>query len=208
MPPADTLPELDDAAYQRALAILLDVGTSIAKELKTPSDTVSVRDRARAFDVVALAVRRTIILSKHVTEHPTVPPAAEDPITQRTRQRKEVIRVVGEAIEHRASPADAPALRVELLERMDSLELERDLAHQSPAQVIEGLCRDLGVAELQALRRYPRRTPCDIALLCAQAAAPAGSGLPQAFPSAAVSSDPALKAAPHSGSPLHERRHL
>ena len=178
---ADTNPlssDLDDAAYQRALAILLDVGTSIAQELKAASPDLSVADRAKAFEGVALAVRRTIILSRHVAEAPATarvePPNAD---TRRAMQRKQVIRTVEETIDRKADPADAGALRRELLERVDTLDFDTDLAHRSPADLIKNLCRDLGAADIPGLYTFPRRTPDDVALLNAQAAALPGTGI-------------------------------
>lgn len=178
-PPANPpeLPEeLDDAAYQRALALILDVGSSLVSELKTPSKEVTVIDRANAFERVALANRRTIILSRDIAQFPTEPASRE---TKRTHARQQVIRTVEESIGNKAEPADAPALRLELLERVDAPEFDTDLAHRSPGELIQEICRDLGLADIPAVLRYPRRTPEDIAILRAQAAAPAGSGLPQ-----------------------------
>ena len=68
MSDATTTPELpliDDAAYQRALAILLDVGTALAQELKTATDT-PLATRALAFKQIDEPIRRTIILSRHI----------------------------------------------------------------------------------------------------------------------------------------------
>ena len=172
-----SLADLDDAACQRALAILLDVGTSIAQELKAASPTLSIADRATAFDRVALAVRRTVILSRHIAEAAASARAA--PVhadTRRAMQRKQVIRTVEETIGRKADPAEAGTLRRELLERVDTLDFETDLEHRQPAELIRDLCRDLGLADIPGQPTL-RRTPDDIARLCAQAAALPGTGL-------------------------------
>lgn len=168
-------PELDDAAYQRALSVLLDVGTALAQELKSPAADVTVVQRATAFPNVATAIRRTIILSRHIAAAPNA--AATDPATKRTDARKHIIREVEDSIGEHADPADAGALRVELLERLDSPEFDAELAQHEPGYLIQELCRDLGLANRPFLASYTRRTPDDIAILCAQAAAAPGAGL-------------------------------
>lgn len=176
MPDAEPpFPELDDAAYQRALSVLLDVGTALAQELKSPAADVTVVQRATAFPNVATAIRRTIILSRHIAGAPRS--EAADPATRRTDARKHIIRKVEDTIGERADPADAGALRVELLERLDSPEFDAELATHEPEYLIQELCRDLGLANRPFLASYTRRTPDDIAILCAQAAATPGAGL-------------------------------
>ena len=203
------IPPLDDAACQRALAILVDVGTSIAQELKTPSKDITPAARATAYKQVAEAVRRTVLLSQHIAQSPTKP---RDPEAKRAADRKHVIRAVEETIDAKAKPADAGALRVELLERVDSLDFDADLAHRPRNELIAELCRDLGLANIPGLLRYPRRTPEDIAILCAQAAAPPGSGLPQWLAAAAPQAERNDRAPsprdPLPQIPVSERRHL
>ena len=179
MPDAITFPELDDAAIQRALAILVDVGTAIALECKTPPGThheTPLAARAIAYDRVALAVRRTILLLEHLRANPIPNPVSRE--ARRVDARKQVLRTVEDTIERKATPAKAADLRVELLERLDSLDFADDLARLSPAEIIQNLCRDLGLANLPGARTYARRTPDDIAILCAQAAAAPRAGLP------------------------------
>ncbi|MGI4801858.1 MAG: hypothetical protein ACRYF2_21460 [Janthinobacterium lividum] len=171
------VPELDDAAYQRALSVLLEVGTALAQELKSPTADVTVVQRATAFPNVATAIRRTIILSRHIAADPNSAAAAADPATKRTHARKHIIREVEDTIGEHADPADAAALRVELLERLDSPEFDAELSTHEPGHLIQELCRDLGLANRPFLASYTRRTPDDIAILCAQAAAAPGAGL-------------------------------
>lgn len=168
--------ELDDAACKRALAILLDVGTALALECKTPGPDASLADRSKAYERVALAVRRTILLVQHLKTDDG------SPENRRVRSRKQIIRAVEDTIERKADPAEADDLRAELVERLDSPDFADDLAHRPPADLIHELCRDLGLAATIAGRhQHCRRTPDDIAILCAQAAAgPPPSPLPPA----------------------------
>ena len=184
---APAFDRLDEEAYQRALAILLDVGTSIARELKQADPAVSVAARAAAFDRVALAIRRTIILSQHVAASAVAAAAAA---AERVRRRKHLLRTVEEKIDQLAPPEQVPELRRELLERLDQPETDDDLTHLPPHKVLAMICADLGLQEY-ANTPTLRRTPDDIALLCAQAAAAAGSGLPQ-WAAAAFSPPPRL----------------
>ena len=159
----DTLfDETDDAACMRALAFLLDVGNALALECKTPGPDASLADRCKAFERVAVATRRTILLFQHLKQN------VVDPEVRMTQARKAIIRKVEDTIERAADPADAPALRVELVERLDSPDFAADLAHRSPADLIRELCADFGLA---GNLMHCRRTPDDIAILCAQAAA-------------------------------------
>ncbi len=200
---------LDDDAYQRALATILDVGTAILLELKVPDPAVPVTARAAAFDRVAEAVRRTIILSKHITQ------TAAAAHTKHAAARKQIIRAVQDNIQRAAPPADAEALRLELLERVDAPEFIDDVDNRPPGDLIAELCRDLGLATaLPGLRPALRRTPDDIAVLCAQAAAEPGSGLPQWLAAAtpqAIAND-AAPPPPDIPAPsdlhLRQRRHL
>ncbi len=159
---------LDDDACQRALAILVDVGTSIALELKAATPDVGLAARAAAFDRVALAVRRTVLLSRHMAESA---PAREAEPAKRALTAQKIIRAVQDEIEKTAGPAETVALRLELLERVEAPEFRVDLALRAPGELIRDLCRDLGLADVPGLRTFPRRTPDEIARLCAQAAA-------------------------------------
>ncbi len=167
MSDATPLPdELDDAACKRALAVLVDVGSALALECKTPGPDAGLAERAKAFERVALAVRRTVLLFQHLKATLVAPERRE------LQARKEIIREVEDAIEIKADPADADALRVELVERLESLDFADDLAHRSPADLIRELCSDLGlVTNFSGRPLHRRRTPDDIAILCAQAAA-------------------------------------
>ena len=182
--PPDTTPELDLAACQRALAILVDVGTALAQECKIPSAETSLSARTLAYDRVALAVRRAIILHDHLAT--AIPARERQAATQaatrdakRDQDRRHILRTVEDTIDRHAPRAEIAALRLELLDRIDTPEFAEDLATRPPEQLIGELCRDLALANLPGRRPHLRRTADDIAILCAQAAAPSGSGLPR-----------------------------
>ena len=178
-PPQPDFPELDPAACQRALAILVDVGTALALECKIPTPDASLPARTLAYDRVALAVRRAILLCEHIAAAPAREIEAATQDAKRNQVRRQIIRTVEDTIQRQAPRADAPALRLELLDRIDTPEFAEDLATRPPEQLIAELCRDLALGNLIGRRPDLRRTPDDIALLCAQAAAATGSGLPR-----------------------------
>ena len=171
MPNAPFDDNFDDAACQRALSIVMRVGIAIVEELETPSETVNVAARARAYAVASLGVRRTILLARHIAHERDAAQA------QRGQARKEIIRSVEDTIRRVARPEEATGLRVELLERVDTLDFEQDLLHRPREKVAADLCRDLGLSNDPDRRPLIRRTPDDIAILSAQAAAPPNAGL-------------------------------
>ena len=128
--------------------------------------------RAVAFDRVSLAVRRSIMLWRHLAEAKPIAPEIK-----RAQSREHVIRHVQDRIERRADPAAAEHLRLELLERLDSPDFEHDLLSCPPGQLVEQLSRDLGLMNLGSRPDHCRRTPAAVALLRSQAAAPAAAGL-------------------------------
>ena len=132
---------------------------------------------AAAFDGASRNVRRCIALARSLDR------PAPNPSPTRTAARKRILRAVEDAI-HRAtdgpstdSRADADVLRAErqaeLLDRLDSPDLDEDLTHRPIPDIIADLCRDLGLAA-QPGQPWPRRTPADIALLRARAASHPG----------------------------------
>lgn len=202
VPPDAPLLDLDDAAYQHALAVLLDVGVSIARDLKAPDEKETAIARGAAFEGVARAVRRSIVLSRHIRD--AIPAAAQQQAT-RAQARRHILRGVEDTINRKVTRlGDAESLRAELLERIDAPEFAEDLANRSPDILVAEICRDLGLATLPGMRPDLRRTPDDIAILAAQAAAPAGSGLPQWIGAA----DPQARLNAAAAHPCDERRHL
>ena len=205
MPDATTSlhPELDEAALQRALAVLIDVGTALVLECKIPTPEANLATRALAYARAAEAVRRTILLAQHIAQSTTRATQSAETATaaaqsKRATARKQILRAVEDTIQRAARPANAQALRLELLERIDSPDFADDLANRPPEQLIAELCRDMALADLPGRRPALRRTPDDIAILCAQAAAPPGAGLLQwvAVHPQPAPSDPAPTADP------------
>ena len=68
--------------------------------------------------------------------------------------------------------ASAEALTAELHERLDGPDLDSDITSRPVADIVAELCRDLGIAPPAGPHPWKRRTPADIAALCARAAAP------------------------------------
>ncbi len=136
-----------------------------------------------AFDRIAHAVRRSILLARSLSA-PIQP--ARDPSQHRAAARRRIIREVEDAIQ-RTTPAasngpDAPeTLQAELRDRLDAPDLDDDLTTRPPADIISEICRDLGLsAPPGGAHPWKRRTPQDIADLCAAAAAPTGTLQPAA----------------------------
>ncbi len=179
-PPQDQQAE-DAQYYRRVLHKIIDLASNIAQSLHddatqkrpayapppTPEETQTL---SLAFDRIARCIRRTILLARNVAE----PPKA--PAKSREATRKQILREVEDAIDREAPPKAAPALRAELMERLDAPEfaedLEHDLATRPIEDIIAELCRDLGVPVNNQALKWKRRTPGDIVALNAQAAAP------------------------------------
>ena len=138
-----------------------------------------------AFDRIARAVRRSILLARSLS-HPVQP--APDPARHRAAARRRVIREVEDAIQRTATRASASdgqdgpeTLQAELRDRLDAPDLDDDISSRPTADIIAEICRDLGLAVPPGgSRPWPRRTPEDIAQLCAQAAAPSVARRPTA----------------------------
>ena len=123
------------------------------------------------FDRLARTVRRTVLLVRRITEPVPVRPAAR-PSVEPPNARRHVMREVEDVIQRRAeTDQEEDALNAELLERMDGPDIIEDLGDRPTAAVIADLCRDLGIAHVPGTHPWKRRTPADIALLCARAAA-------------------------------------
>ncbi len=173
-----TTAEADAAYYLRVLHDLIDRGADLARRVHeaamaaTPTaDNRPDSDPTVAFDRIARTVRRTIALARHIAEHPA---HAEKPAA-RTAARARVIRGVEDAIHRRRNDTDAQSLHAEFAERLDDPEFEHDLDGRSIDDVIEEICRDLGVAAQGRAYSWKRRTPKDIAALRARAAQPPGA---------------------------------
>ena len=139
---------------------------------------------AAAFDRTARAVRRGILLARSLAE-PVQP--ARDPAQARAATRRRILREVEDAIQRTGANAGArdgqdgaETLQAELRDRLDAPDLDWDITARPVADIIAEICRDLGLAMPSGLHPWKRRTPDDIARLCAAAAAPSRARQPGA----------------------------
>ena len=127
------------------------------------------------FDRIVRGVRRSMLLARRLEE--PLPADAATPADaiahHRIAARKRIIRDVEDAIQRTCTPDRAEHLHAELLERLDSPDLDDEIDHRPPAEIIADICRDFGIAHIAGTHPWKRRTPADIAELRARAAAPA-----------------------------------
>ena len=160
--------------HHAVLATLIDMGADIARLLHAQAIAEAaagepVTDTAHAFDRVGRGVRRSILLDRRLHEGLS---ATE----RRTAARRRILRDVGDAIHRRAGgAAEADALNEELLDRLDSPELDEELGDRPVEAIIEEISRDLGLAAPPGADPWKRREPADVAALCAHAAAAPGT---------------------------------
>ena len=177
--------------HTQALDTLIEVGTSFARLLHAqalaeaappapaphpaPAPAANtLLNLAAAFDRTARAVRRCIALARTLDAAPPAP----NPAQHRTAARKRILRAVEDTIGRTANdgPDTPDALRAELRDRLDAPDLEDDIATRPAADIVQEICRDLGLAAHPGTQPYQRRTPADVARLCATAAAPKATG--------------------------------
>ena len=152
-----------------------------------------------AFNCTARAVRRGVLLARTLA-NPIQP--APDPAAHRAAARKRILREVEDTIQrptagnerNRDGSGDA-GLHAELRDRLDSPDLDDDIAGRSTADIITEICRDLGLNAHPGTRPWKRRTPDDIRQLCARAAAPSAVRPPGAGPQEPRSQEPRNSAA-------------
>ncbi len=160
------------ARHQAVLNELIDIGADFARMLQIHARALEVGAAAEtvvrvglAYERVARSVRRSIGLSRRLAE-PVLGAAAE-----RALARRRIVREVEDAIQRRASGGAAEGLAAELGERMDSPDLEDEIGTRPAAEIIADICRDLGIAAMPGTHPWKRRTPAEVAKLCARAAA-------------------------------------
>ena len=117
-------------------------------------------------DRIARGIRRGIALIRRL--HEPLPPL---PAERLAAARRRIIREVEDVIQRRPSqPGEQDDLQAELAERLDSPDLDDDIDHRPIPDIIADICRDLGIAGGPGTHPWKRRTPADIADLCARAA--------------------------------------
>ena len=127
-----------------------------------------VGEASVAFERIAKAVRRTVRMVRWLEQ-----PVAARADGGRARARKQIIRAVEDGIDREAAGEAADTLHVEMLERLDSLELDDDVAGRPVAEIVREILADLGVRPGEGMRPR-RRGAAELAVMRARAAAATG----------------------------------
>jgi hypothetical protein len=162
---AEVLLDLVDIGRELARMVLHEVQSQAAAAVAAGDTTATpAQDGIIAFERVARAVRRTVLLHDKVTDPNKKPLAAH-----RVAARRKIIRDVEDAI-HSAAPEDEQeTLHAELMERLDRPELDDEIAQRSIGDIVTDINHDLGIAGLYGSHPWKRRIPHDVALLNARA---------------------------------------
>ena len=167
---------------QEMLDHLLDCGMHLidAMTARADEDRAALPKIARAYERVSGAIRRGLLLHERLEQNAAAP-------DKHIAARRKIIRAVEESIERLVpSKPEADSLTAELHERLDGPDLVDEIGVRPDDQIIRDLSRDLGLDDLPGERFHKRRTPADIARLCARAAqpSPAASGHAASAPAA------------------------
>ena len=132
-------------------------------------------EAAGSYDRITRSIRRSVMLLQRLGE-PAAQLAAGDPVPRRVAARKRILRDMEDEIEREWDGPEADSLHHELLERLDSPDLDQEIDTREIAEIIVDIRRDLGLAPRSGTRAYyKRRTPADIVNLCARATSPGAS---------------------------------
>ena len=175
-----SLPDTADAVaaragyYRQVLHELIEMGTDIARTIHQQATAPARDDAPRedvsvAFDRVCRGVRRSILLARTLDAAPAGLPALA-----RAQARKAILRRVEDAIHREARGDEAERLHGDLLDRLDAPELDDDIASRPVDEIIDEICTDLGLGEVARFGLWRRRTPGEVSVLCARAAARPG----------------------------------
>ena len=139
--------------------------------------TISPEDElksATAYDCRFRAVRRGMLLARRLADPVRAPTPADT--AQRNAARRSILRTLENDIHHEWRGETADQLHEEVLDRLDSPEIEDEIGTRSTVDIIADIRRDLQLGAPPGTRRpWPRRTPEDIAELHARAAQPPAS---------------------------------
>ncbi len=190
--------------YRRALHELIDMGVSMARlfhdqavaqaEAAAPDTGAQTAPTpapglAAAFDRVSRAVRRTVLLARHL-DAPLPAHSGTDPAKRREAARRRIIRAVEDRIDREArGEREAERMHAELLERLDSPDLDDDIEGRPVTDIIIEIFNDLGF-DAPGASPWKRRTPADVAVLSARAAKPSPARTPPAPGASAPSAQP------------------
>ena len=181
--PAPDLRHENAQHYIRVLHRLIDLGASLAERIQQQpvnhAEAIAAGIEPSAelatavsleFDRTVLGIRRSILLAQHI-QNPAPVRAASDPAQHRTLVRQRLIRVVDDEIHEKFRGEAADALRRELVERLESPELEYEIDTRPADDIITDIRRDLGIVGLPGYHHpWKRRTAGDVAELHARAA--------------------------------------
>lgn len=178
-------PQDDAAFYRGVLHELIEIGADLARMVhaqaqasaqadvnvrsgtETTQPTADLVPATIAFDRIARTIRRTIALARRLDE--PVPAGAEAGLRRRAA-RRQIIRAVEDTIQREAPGERGERLEAEFRERLDGPDIDDDIGHRPVAAIIADICADLGLGALPGMQAWKRRTPADIAALCARAA--------------------------------------
>jgi hypothetical protein len=165
--PITTIPSPQSTSHQQdVLNDFVDFGHRLLRRAveQTEADTLPVAKAAIVYDRITRNARRCILLIRKLAEPITA--------TSRVAARKQIIRTVEDAIQ-RDEDADAETLHAEMLDRLDTLDLEDEIGDRPVEAIITDILRDLGLAHIPGTHPWKRRTPRDLAKLSAHAQQPA-----------------------------------
>ena len=180
--------EQDAQYYRGVLHGLIDIGADLARQIHQQGEPVA--EIAIAFDRIARSVRRCVVLAQKIAE------PVGDGGQRRAASRRQIIRAVEDEIQRHADEDAAESLHAEFCERLDGPELDDELDDDRPvAAIIADICRDLGLAAAPGTHPWKRRSPADVAVLCARARSAGAGGRVAAMGHGAPSFDRALEVA-------------
>jgi hypothetical protein len=154
----------DTTPHQAVLNRFVDFGDRLVRLTveRAEAATFPVDKAAAAYDRVTRSVRKSIWLVRKLAE-----PAKS---VDRIAARKQIIRTVEDAIQRHAEADPSETLHEELLDRLDTSELEDEIGNRPVEDIIADILRDLGLAAIPGTQPWKRRTPADLTELHARAA--------------------------------------
>ena len=169
--------------YRQVLHELIDIGADLARILhaqakaavaaeapgpaEPPSDALQPAPPPTppldtAFDRIARAVRRSIMLARALDAPPRPRPANDEAPTPIAARRR-IVRAVEDAIQAAADNDRAEALRREAQDRLDAPDLDEDILSRPVNDIIAAICADLGLPPAPPGLRQRRPSPVDAA---------------------------------------------
>jgi hypothetical protein len=184
-----TTTEPDETAHHRAvLNDFVDLGHELAQlaVADARAKLIPVATASTAFDLATRSARRSILLIHEILK----------PAKIRIAARKQIIREVEDSIQRSADGRAAKSLHGEMLDRLDTLDLDDELGARPVDEIIADIIRDLGLAAGPGHQPWKRRTPADIAALHTRAAAPTRPWTQNSRPAPGATLHPFAQASP------------